>query len=203
MDLLGVVESIPGERLGERIRELKSALGQLHQVRANRIEAIEFDHAYQVEIRSDKRPPETFPVEEFAEWHLRSKAEYELESETSYSEDDKEYLQQQGRSESLLRRWPALRVVHYTRWYLAAAVGLLVCVMALGDSVVRMQQGRLDSLRLCSAATLELSKVQQKLINLAAYNWLKVLSLQQAFDMTAARAMYSEALNSLLLSDYQ
>lgn len=37
MSLLGIVECIPSEQLGQRIRELKSTISQLHQLRANRI----------------------------------------------------------------------------------------------------------------------------------------------------------------------
>jgi hypothetical protein len=36
-----------------------------------------------------------------------------------------------------------------------------------------------------------------------AYNWLKVFSLYQTIDMTAANAMYNEAINYLFTSPYQ
>jgi hypothetical protein len=41
------------------------------------------------------------------------------------------------------------------------------------------------------------------MINIVAYNWLKVLSLQMKFDMTAANLMFNEAISSLMKSSYQ
>lgn len=41
------------------------------------------------------------------------------------------------------------------------------------------------------------------MINVIAYNWLKVLSLQQKVDMTNAKAMFFDAQRSLVASNYQ
>ena len=46
IDFLAIVECIPSSQLNDRIWELKSAITQLHQVKANRIESIEFDHSF-------------------------------------------------------------------------------------------------------------------------------------------------------------
>jgi hypothetical protein len=143
-------------------------------------------------------------VEDFAEWHMRSKTDYEMEdSEGSYCDEDKEFLHLHNANESALARSQLVRLLLYKKIYLCIAVGLVVAVMVLADSAMSMQQARLSSLVLCSTASLELSKIQQKFINLAAYNWLKVFSLQTSFDMTAANAMYNEAINSLMASKYQ
>lgn len=89
-------------------------------------------------------------------------------------------------------RSSAVRLLLYGKWYLLIAICLVVGVMAIADSLVGMQQARLDTLRLCTDASLELHKLQQKFINLIAYDWLKVLSLQNTtFDMTASNVMYN------------
>lgn len=52
---LNIVECIKTEQLNERIKEVKSAINQIHQLRGNRIESIEFDRAFLVEIKIDKK----------------------------------------------------------------------------------------------------------------------------------------------------
>ena len=85
-----------------------------------------------------------------------------------------------------------VRLLKYKKLYLILSIGLLVCTMALSDGAVGKERGRLDTLVLCSAASRQLSILQQKFINLAAYNWLKVLSLQQTdFNMTLAKVMFN------------
>lgn len=59
---LNIVECIKTEQLNERIKEVKSALNQIHQLRGNRIESIEFDRAFLVEIKIDKKETENIPL---------------------------------------------------------------------------------------------------------------------------------------------
>lgn len=71
---LNIVECIKTEQLNERIKEVKSAINQIHQLRGNRIESIEFDRAFLVEIKIDKKETENIPLEDFTDWHIRNKA---------------------------------------------------------------------------------------------------------------------------------
>lgn len=59
---LNIVECIKTEQLNERIKEVKSAINQIHQLRGNRIESIEFDRAFLVEIKIDKKETENIPL---------------------------------------------------------------------------------------------------------------------------------------------
>lgn len=55
----------------------------------------------------------------------------------------------------------------------------------------------------CGAVNKEMSKIQQKYINLVAYDWLKILSLSIPINTTVINQMFNEAITELIKSDYQ
>jgi hypothetical protein len=75
--------------------------------------------------------------------------------------------------------------------YLTVTIGIIIAIIVLTNSVLQMEAKRVDTLVLCESASEELDKIQQKFINLVAYNWLKVFSLHQNFSMVAANIMFN------------
>lgn len=82
-------------------------------------------------------------------------------------------------------------------------LGLISIIIILTNSALQMERTRIMTLNRCHDASEELNRIQQKMINVIAYNWLKVLSLHITIDMTAAYVMFREAQRSLIASNYQ
>lgn len=69
-------------------------------------------------------------------------------------------------------------------------VSIIATIIVLTNSALQMEKTRIMTLDSCHDASEELNRIQQKMINVIAYNWLKVFSLHQSFDMTAAKVMF-------------
>lgn len=69
-------------------------------------------------------------------------------------------------------------------------LGLISIIIVLTNSALQMERTRIMTLDRCHDASEELNRIQQKMINVIAYNWLKVLSLHQTVNMTAAKTMF-------------
>ena len=82
-------------------------------------------------------------------------------------------------------------------------LGLISVIIVLTNSALQMERTRIMTLNRCYDASEELNRIQQKMINVVAYNWLKVLSLHQTINMTNAKTMFLEAQRSLIYSNYQ
>lgn len=90
----------------------------------------------------------------------------------------------------------------YNRCYILVVVGLMITLIVTTLSLLGQESTKINTLVLCDEASEELSRIQQKYINLIAYKWLKVVSLEYSFDFSDSMNLMQEAISSLLASDY-